>query len=77
MSELILFIFELVGIAAFAASGAMRALAKKMDIFGVATLGVITAVGGGALVVVVLRLLAARIHWSLPKADTDPRDTGE
>lgn len=54
MSELILFILELVGIAAFAASGAMRALAKKMDIFGVATLGVITAVGGGVIRDVVL-----------------------
>ena len=49
MSSTILLIFELIGTVAFAASGAITALSKKMDIFGVATLGVVTAVGGGVI----------------------------
>lgn len=47
MSETLLLIFELIGTVAFAASGAITGLTKKMDIFGVTTLGVVTAVGGG------------------------------
>lgn len=49
MSSTITLIFELIGTVAFAASGAITALSKKMDIFGVATLGVVTAVGGGVI----------------------------
>ena len=43
------FILEIIGTIAFAISGAMTALKKNMDIFGVAILGLTTAVGGGAL----------------------------
>jgi len=49
MSGTIMLVFELIGTIAFAASGAIVALSKKMDIFGVATLGVVTAVGGGVI----------------------------
>lgn len=49
MTSTILLVFELIGTVAFAASGAIVALSKKMDIFGVATLGVVTAVGGGVI----------------------------
>lgn len=49
MSATLVLIFELLGTVAFAASGAITAISKKMDIFGVATLGVITAVGGGVI----------------------------
>ena len=42
-------IFELLGTIAFAASGAMTGLSKKMDILDVTTLGVVTAVGGGVI----------------------------
>ena len=42
-------IFELVGTVSFAVSGAMEAIRHKMDLFGVAMLGVITATGGGIL----------------------------
>ena len=48
MQTLIL-ILELIGTVAFAISGAMTALKKNMDIFGVAILGLTTAVGGGAI----------------------------
>lgn len=41
------FILEMIGTVAFAFSGAMVAVNKKMDIFGVAILGMTTAVGGG------------------------------
>ena len=40
---------ELIGTVAFSASGAVVGIRKKMDILGVATLGVITAVGGGVI----------------------------
>lgn len=49
MEEWFLFGLEMLGTAAFAVSGAMTALQKHMDIFGVAILGVTTAVGGGVI----------------------------
>lgn len=49
MSEFVLLIFEMIGVVAFAASGAMTALEKGMDIFGVSILGLTTAVGGGVI----------------------------
>lgn len=42
-------ILELIGTVAFAISGTMVAVRKKLDIIGVLFLGVVTAVGGGAL----------------------------
>ena len=49
MAKELLLIFELIGTVAFAVSGAMVGLSKKMDIFGVTVLGIITAVGGGVI----------------------------
>lgn len=49
MSRTLLLIFEIIGTISFAVSGAMTAINKKMDIFGVIILGTITAVGGGAI----------------------------
>ncbi|MBR5310298.1 MAG: TRIC cation channel family protein [Oscillospiraceae bacterium] len=54
MQEKLFLLFELIGTVAFAVSGAMVALSKKMDIFGVAVLGLVTAVGGGAIRDIVL-----------------------
>ena len=45
----ILFVLNLIGTIAFAVSGAIIGIQKKMDIFGVAVLGLTTAVGGGIL----------------------------
>ena len=45
--QFITFIMEMLGTVAFAASGAMVAVDRAMDIFGVIVLGVTTAVGGG------------------------------
>lgn len=44
-----IFIVNLIGTVAFAASGAMIGLKKNMDLFGVCTLGLTTAVGGGVI----------------------------
>ncbi|MDO4617793.1 MAG: trimeric intracellular cation channel family protein [Lachnospiraceae bacterium] len=48
-TESIIFIMEIIGTVAFAASGAMLAIKKRMDVFGVIVLGVVTAVGGGMI----------------------------
>ena len=55
MDEFI-FILELIGTVAFASSGAMFAIEKKMDIFGVNVLGATTAVGGGIMRDIILGL---------------------
>ena len=47
--ENFVFIMELIGTVAFAVSGAITGMEKKMDIFGVAILGLTTAVGGGII----------------------------
>ena len=46
---ILLYILEILGTVAFAVSGACVAIEKKMDILGVAILGVTTAVGGGII----------------------------
>lgn len=48
------FISEVLGTIAFAISGAMLAIERKMDIFGVLVLGLITAMGGGLMRDIVL-----------------------
>lgn len=45
--DILIFTLEIIGTLAFAASGALIAIKKNMDIFGVIVLGVITAIGGG------------------------------
>ena len=57
-------IAEIVGTIAFAASGAMLAIDRELDLFGVIFLGVITAVGGGILRDMLLGILppSAFIH---------------
>jgi len=47
--NLLFFIFEIMGTIAFAISGAMIAIRHKMDLFGVAMLGLVTATGGGVI----------------------------
>lgn len=51
MNYLDMFIFgmEIIGTIAFASSGAMLAIQKEMDLFGVGVLGVTTSVGGGMI----------------------------
>ena len=49
LTESIFYILEILGTVAFAVSGAMIAVERGLDLFGVLFLGVITAVGGGAI----------------------------
>ena len=55
--QVVVFIMEMLGTVAFAASGAMVGVEKKMDIFGVVVLGVVTAVGGGMIRDIVLGII--------------------
>ncbi|MCX7882847.1 MAG: trimeric intracellular cation channel family protein [Brevinematales bacterium] len=45
--SLVLFVLNLVGIVAFAISGAMKGMKYSLDILGVVVLGILTALGGG------------------------------
>jgi len=47
--DLLLRITEFIGIIAFAMSGAVVGIQKKLDLFGVCVLGITTALGGGLL----------------------------
>ena len=54
IQNLLLFLMELIGTIAFAASGVMVGIRKNMDLFGVGVLGTVTAVGGGTIRDIVL-----------------------
>ncbi len=47
--EKLFFFLEIIGTAAFAVSGAMAAMHKHLDIFGVLFCGIVTALGGGVI----------------------------
>ena len=49
MKDTLVFILEIIGTVAFAWSGALAGIKRNMDIFGVAILGLVTAVGGGVI----------------------------
>lgn len=61
----IVFLLEMIGTIAFASSGAMVGIYKKMDLFGVIVMAVTTAVGGGLVRDMILGYLP-------PAAFTDP-----
>ena len=46
---LIIYALDLFGVAVFAVSGSLAAGRKRMDVFGVIVLGLVTALGGGTL----------------------------
>ncbi len=57
MSENLYLTFEIIGTIAFSVSGAMLGIHKKMDILGVAVLGLVTAVGGGVIRDIILGVI--------------------
>jgi len=61
---LVLYGAELVGTVAFALSGALLAIQKKLDLFGVLLMGVITALGGGTIRDVLLGHTPPRMFYS-------------
>ncbi|OUM21644.1 hypothetical protein CBW42_02720 [Butyricicoccus porcorum] len=48
-SDYFILMMEILGTVSFASSGAMLAIQRRMDVFGVTILGVTTAVGGGVI----------------------------
>jgi uncharacterized membrane protein YeiH len=50
----LIFLAELLGVAAFSVSGALLGVERRLDLFGIVLLGVTTSVGGGALRDIVL-----------------------
>ena len=60
-SAQIIYGFDLFGVAVFAISGSLAAGRKRMDIFGVIVLGVVTAIGGGSLRDILLN--AGPVFW--------------
>lgn len=65
IQNIIFSLMDIVGTIAFAASGAIVAIQRRMDLFGVCVLGVCTAVGGGMVRDIVL--------GHLPMALQDPK----
>ncbi len=57
LQEIVVFVMEMLGTIAFAASGAMAGVGRGMDIFGVCVLGVVTSVGGGIIRDIVLGII--------------------
>ena len=49
MTDIIIFALEIIGVIAFAISGALVGIGKKMDILGISILGLSVAVGGGVI----------------------------
>lgn len=47
--DIVFFIVEIIGTVAFSISGAMIAIERDLDLFGVLFLGVVTAIGGGVI----------------------------
>ncbi len=63
-SQIVIFMMEIIGTIAFATSGAMLAIQRRMDLFGVIVLGVVTSVGGG--------MIRDGILGNVPSALLDP-----
>lgn len=61
ISEISLFVLELIGTVAFAVSGALTAIKARFDLFGVVFIGCMTGVGGGILRDVILGIHPPRI----------------
>lgn len=59
-----MFVLEIIGIIAFAVSGAMVGIEKRADVFGVLFLAVITALGGGVVRDMMLGHLPPRMFTS-------------
>jgi len=47
--QTLLFVFEAIGVLAFAFSGALAAVRKRLDVVGVVVIAFLTAMGGGTL----------------------------
>ena len=89
----VLFALEIIGTVAFAVSGAIVGMRKKMDLLGVAMLGMTTATGGGLLrdlmlsitppavfqkpILAVIAIGVSFVLFFRPKDATEPKGTGK
>ena len=62
--DLFLYLAELIGTMAFALSGALLAIQKKLDLFGILFLAVVTALGGGTIRDVLLGRTPPRMFYN-------------
>ena len=49
MNEMVIMSLDIIGTVAFAVSGALTAMEKRMDVFGISIVAICTALGGGTL----------------------------
>ena len=66
MSDWWIYLTDNIGIAAAAVSGAMIAIERRLDLFGILFLGVITALGGGVTRDLLLGSTPPRFFTSYP-----------
>lgn len=64
MTELIIYITEILGTVAFSASGAMIGIQRRLDLFGIVFLSVITSFGGGTVRDIVLGHFPPRMFFN-------------
>lgn len=64
LSDILFAAVELIGTVSFAVSGAMIAIKRKLDLFGVIALGMLTAFGGGAIRDLLLGEIPPRCFYS-------------
>ena len=64
LSELLFSAVEMIGTVSFAVSGAMIAIQRRLDLFGVVALGMLTAFGGGVTRDVLLGEVPPRCFYS-------------
>ena len=66
VTEIVLFVVEILGTIAFTISGAFCAIKARLDIFGVVFIGAITAVGGGIVRDIIIGHTPPRIFDNYP-----------
>lgn len=66
MPDVVLVVLDLLGIAVFAATGALVAVRKELDVFGAIVLGSITGLGGGVVRDLLIGAVppAALVEWT-------------
>ena len=64
MAEWIILITEILGTIAFSASGAMIGIHRRLDLFGVIVISVITSFGGGTIRDVILGHFPPRMFYN-------------
>lgn len=64
ITNVIFFVTEVVGTVAFAVSGALIAIERRLDLFGVLFLGIVTALGGGTIRDVLMGTFPPRAFYS-------------